>query len=129
MRRAVCLFLTLLVSGIGPAVADTLRTLPSGYQSRDAEAMLKALAELGQSGDIAALPPLLEALRDERAVVRQYAVEALQRFARVLDDAHILVKRWLQILINRLRTDSADERIIVEAPDIHACVAPMGAVV
>jgi hypothetical protein len=40
--------------------------------------------------------------------VRQYAIEALQRLVRTLDDMYIVVKRWLQSLINQLRRDPPD---------------------
>jgi HEAT repeat protein len=77
---------------------------------------------LGESGDIRAVPPLLEALRDKRGVVRQYTVEALQHLVQALDDGYIVVKRWLQSLINKLRLDPADNMITVE----QSVVYPLG---
>jgi hypothetical protein len=41
-------------------------------------------------------------------VVRQYAVEALQHLVRTLDKAYLVTKRWLQSLINQLRSDPTD---------------------
>jgi HEAT repeat protein len=69
------------------------------------EITLKAIKRLGESGDIRAASPLLTALRDERGIVRRHTVEALQRLIRALDEAYIVVKRWLQSLINQLRPD------------------------
>src|SRR5262249_15567969 len=83
------------------AYDDQLRPLINDLKSADAETVLKAIEGLGKSGDIRALPALLDVLRDERSVVRQYAVEALQHLVRALDDVHIIVKHWLQSLINQ----------------------------
>jgi HEAT repeat protein len=107
MRTAIRVFLTvlLLTHTSGLVNADQLRPLINDLKSTDTEAALKALKRLGASGDIRAVPPLIDALHDERGVVRQYAVEALQHLVRALDDGYIVVKRWLRSLINRLQPD------------------------
>jgi hypothetical protein len=53
-------------------------------------------------------------LNNEHVVVRQYAAEALQHLARILDDVYVGVKRWLQFLIDKLRLKPADDMITVE---------------
>jgi HEAT repeat protein len=110
MRTMLWVFLAalLLTHMTGLADADQLRPLISDVQSADTETALKAIKGLGGSSDIRAVPPLLAALRDERGVVRQYAVEALQHLVRTLDKAYLVTKRWLQSLINQLRSDPTD---------------------
>jgi HEAT repeat protein len=107
MRTALRVFLAmlLLTYSIGLVNADQLRPLINDLKSTDTEAALKALKRLGQSGDIRAVPPVIDALHDERDVVRQYAVEALQHLIRSLDGGYIAVKRWLRALIKRLQPD------------------------
>ena len=112
----------LLTNTIGLAYADPLRPLINDLKSADTTTVLKAIRGLGESGDIRAVPPLLEALRDKRGVVRQYTVEALQHLVQALDDGYIVVKRWLQSLINKLRLDPADDMITVE----QSVVYPLG---
>jgi HEAT repeat protein len=110
MRTMLWVFLAalFLTHMTGLADADQLRPLINDVQSADTETALKAIKGLGGSSDIRALPPLLAALGDERGVVRQYAVEALQHLVRTLDRLHLVTKRWLQSLINQLRSDPAD---------------------
>jgi hypothetical protein len=110
MRTMLWVFLAalLLTHMTGLADADQLRPLISDVQSADTETALKAIKGLGGSSDIRAVPPLLAALRDERGVVRQYAVEALQHLVRTLDKAYFVTKRWLQSLLNQLRPDPVD---------------------
>ena len=118
MRTATWFLLAALVlTNIGGlAYAGQLQPLINDLQSADTKTVLKAIKGLGESGDIRAVPPLLGALRDERGVVRQYAVEAMQHLVRALDDAYLVVKRWLQSLINKLRLDPSDDVITVEQP-------------
>jgi hypothetical protein len=92
----------------GLAGADPLQPLINDARSADPAVALKAIKGLGESGDIRAVPPLLAALRDDRGAVRQYAVEALQHLVRTLDSVYIVAKRWLQSLIDRLRSDPSD---------------------
>ena len=122
MRRAILFFCAalLLTDTIHLASADQLRPLINDLQSEDRQIVVKAIQRLGESGDIRAVSPLLDALRDERGVVRYYAVEALQQLIRTLDDVYIVVKRGLQSLINKLRLDSSDDVIAVEQLDTHS---------
>jgi HEAT repeat protein len=121
MRTATWFLLAALVltNSSGLAYADQLQPLINDLQSADTKTVLKAIRGLGESGDIRAVPPLLDALRDERGVVRQYTVEAMQHLVRALDDAYLVVKRWLQSLINKLRLDPSDDVITVEQPSAH----------
>jgi hypothetical protein len=122
MRKAILIFwLALLLTGtIDLASADQLRPLIDDLQSGDTQISLNAIKRLGASGDIRAVPPLLDALRDERGVVRHYAVEALQHLIRALDDMYIVVKRGLQSLIDKLRLDSSEDITTVEQPDARS---------
>jgi HEAT repeat protein len=124
MRTAILIFLAalLLAHITGPADADQLRPLIDDLQSVETETALKAIKGLGESGDIRAVPPLLAALRDERGVVRQYAVEALQHLVRTLDKVYFVAKRWLQSLIDQLRSDPSDGVVTTARRplDLHA---------
>jgi HEAT repeat protein len=110
MRTAILVFLAalLLTPITGLADADQLRPLLNDLQSADTETTLKAIKGLGESSDIRAVPPLLAALRDEHSIVQQYAIEALQHLVRTLDNVYFVAKRWLQSLIDQLRSDPAD---------------------
>jgi HEAT repeat protein len=126
MRTATPLFLValLLTSAINLAYADRLQSLINDLRSADTETKLNAIKKLGESGDIRAVPPLVETLHDGRDVVRQYAIEALLNLSRVLDHVYVGLKRWLQTLINKLRLHPSDEVITVEQP-----VAPLRRVI
>jgi uncharacterized protein (DUF3084 family) len=125
MRTTIWILLAALLptSAISLAYADQLRPLIDDLKAADVETALKAITELGESGDIRAVSPLLDALRDEREVVRQSAAEALQHLVRALDDVYIVVKRWLQALINKLRLDPSGDVITVEQSVAYPCGA------
>ena len=111
---SLLLGLLLLTCGIELSHADRLQPLLDDMASADMDTRLKAITSLGESGEIRAVSPLIAALNDEHEVIRQYAAKALQNLARALDDAYVVVKRWLQFLINKLRLDSTDDVITVE---------------
>jgi HEAT repeats len=121
----VLLAALLLTSNTSWAYADQLRPLINDLKSADVETALQAITELGESGDIRAVSPLLDALRDERDVVRQSAAEALQHLVQALDDVYIVVKRWLQALINKLRLDPSGDVITVEQSVAYPCGAQL----
>ncbi len=110
MRTSILAFLAalLLTHMLGLVDADQLQPLIDDVKSAETATALKAIKGLEDSRDIRALPPLLAALRDERGVVRQYAVEALQHLVRTLDTVYYVAKRWLQSLIDQLRSDPSD---------------------
>lgn len=110
MRPSILAFLAplLLTHMLGLVDADQLQPLIDDVKSAETATALKAIKGLEDSRDIRALPPLLAALRDERGVVRQYAVEALQHLVRTLDTVYYVAKRWLQSLIDQLRSDPSD---------------------
>jgi HEAT repeat protein len=116
MRTAILGFLAalLLMPISALADADRLQPLLNDLQSADMATTLKAIKGLGESGDIRAVPPLLSAIGDEHGVVRQYAIEALQHLVRTLDNVYLVAKRWLQSLIDQLRSDPSD-RVITTA--------------
>jgi HEAT repeat protein len=111
---SLLLGLLLLTSGIELSYADRLQPLLDDLTSTDMDTRLKAIKSMGESGEIRAVAPLIAALHDEHDVVRQYAAEALQELARVLDDVYVGLKRWLQSLINKLRLKPTDDVITVE---------------
>jgi HEAT repeat protein len=122
MQEAIWFFLAalLLTNTIDLASAGQLRPLINDLKAGDTQTVLKAIKGLGESGDIRAVLPLLDALRDEHGVVRQYTVEALRYLVRALDDVHIVTKRGLQSLIDKLRLDPSDDVITIEQPDARS---------
>jgi hypothetical protein len=114
---ALSLLALLLVCGsLDLAHADQLQPLIKDLHSADTDTRLKAIHSLGASGDIRAISPLLDSAYREEGRMRQYAVDALQNLARLLDDVHVVVKRWLQSLIDTLRLDADGERTTVARP-------------
>jgi HEAT repeat protein len=73
---------------------------------------LQALQALGKSGDIRALPPLLAAIKDQNATIREYAVAALRVLAQTLHSVYRAVtqwiREWLATLPNALAPPSPD---------------------
>ena len=55
-------------------------------------------------------------------MVRQFAVEALQHLVRTLDTVYDVAKRWLQSLIDQLRSDPSDGVVTTARRplDLHA---------
>jgi len=98
------------------SAADDLGSVVNALKSADAQTRIMAIQRLGESGDIRAVQPLLAALNDENALVRTYAIEALQRLVSILDDVHGIVKRWLQMLIKSLKNEPAEEVITMARP-------------
>src|SRR5919197_764682 len=96
--------------------ADELKRFVNDLKSADAQTRMTAIQRLGESGDIRAVPPLLAALSDENALVRKYAIEALQRLVGILDDVHGIVKRWLQTLIKSLKNAPSEEVTAMAQP-------------
>jgi len=103
----------LATGGLDLSYADQLQPLIKDLHSTDTDTRLKAINSLGASGDIRAISPLLDIAYQEEGQMRQYAVDALQNLARLLDDVHGVVKRWLQSLINTLRLNTPGERTTV----------------
>jgi HEAT repeat protein len=118
MRTAsrIVLGILLMLGTIELSAADELKSVVNALKSADAQTRIMAIQRLGESGDIRAVQPLLAALNDENALVRTYAIEALQRLVSILDDVHGIVKRWLQTLIKSLKNEPAGEVITVARP-------------
>jgi HEAT repeat protein len=106
----------LMLGTIELSAADELKSVVNDLKSADAQTRMTAIQRLGESGDIRAVQPLLAALNDENALVRTYAIEALQRLVSILDEVHVVVKRWLQTLIKSLKNEPAEEVITVARP-------------
>ena len=118
MRTAsrIVLGMLLMLGTIELSAADELKSVVNALKSADAQTRIMAIQRLGESGDIRAVQPLLAALNDENALVRTYAIEALQRLVSILDEVHVVVKRWLQTLIKSLKNEPAEEVITVARP-------------
>ena len=118
MRTAsrIVLGILLMLGTIELSAADELKSVVNALKSADAQTRIMAIQRLGESGDIRAVQPLLAALNDENALVRTYAIEALQRLVSILDEVHVVVKRWLQTLIKSLKNEPAEEVITVARP-------------
>jgi HEAT repeat protein len=112
----IVLGILLMLGTIELSAADDLGSVVNALKSADAQTRIMAIQRLGESGDIRAVQPLLAALNDENALVRTYAIEALQRLVSILDDVHGMVKRWLQMLIKSLKNEPAEEVITVARP-------------
>jgi HEAT repeat protein len=112
MRTVAFVLLTfvLLPGVLDRSHADELQPLIEDLHSTDVETRLRAIKSLGESGDVRAVPALLAAAYREHGVVRQYAIEALQHLTHLLDDVHMVVKRWLQSIIETLRSGPNEER-------------------
>jgi HEAT repeat protein len=112
----IVLGILLMLGTIELSAADDLDSVVNALKSADAQTRIMAIQRLGESGDIRGVQPLLAALNDENALVRTYAIEALQRLVSILDDVHGMVKRWLQMLIKSLKNEPAEEVITVARP-------------
>ncbi len=112
----IVLGILLMLGTIELSAADDLGSVVNALKSADAQTRIMAIQRLGESGDIRAVQPLLAALNDENALVRTYAIEALQRLVSILDDVHGIVKRWLQMLIKSLKNEPAEEVITMARP-------------
>ena len=106
--------------GLQRSYTDQLQPLIEDLRSADMSTRLRAIESLGASGDIRAIPPLLAIAQQEQGLMRQYAVGALQNLAHLLDDVHVVMKRWLQSLIDRLRSGPGGDRTTVTSPT-HSC--------
>ena len=124
----IMLGLFLILGTIELSHADELKRFVDDLKSADAQTRTMAIQRLGESGDIRAVQPLLAALSDENALVRKYALDALQRLVSVLDDIHGVVKRWLQTLIKSLQNEPSEEVITAARPGACAHVGHGGAV-
>jgi HEAT repeat protein len=112
----IVLGILLMLGTIELSAADDLDSVVNALKSADAQTRIMAIQRLGESGDIRGVQPLLAALNDENALVRTYAIEALQRLVSILDDVHGMVKRWLQMLIKSLKNEPAEEVITMARP-------------
>src|ERR671924_2151921 len=97
MRTAsrMVLGILLMLGTIELSAADELKSVVNDLKSADAQTRMTAIQRLGESGDIRAVQPLLAALNDENALVRTYAIEALQRLASIPPEVPVALKRWL----------------------------------
>ena len=85
------------------ATADEMDRLITEATSGAYEVRLQALNALGKSGDIRALPPLLEAVKDQNATIREQAIAALRSLAQTFHGLYRAVARWIEELLATLQ--------------------------
>jgi HEAT repeat protein len=118
VSRVLCVLLTslLVVGAMTTSHGDEFQRLIQDLRSSDEASRMKAVKALGQSGEMRALNPLLEALKDDSALVREHALEALRNLVKVLSDVYRLMRWWFQDLLNRLGISPQERVIPVEKP-------------
>ncbi|HEY7490256.1 MAG TPA: HEAT repeat domain-containing protein [Candidatus Tectomicrobia bacterium] len=91
-----------LCGGWSTATADEIDRLITAATTGSYEVRLQALKALGKSGDIRALPPLLAAVNDQNAPIREQAVAALRALAQTLHAVYRAVAQWIRELLATL---------------------------
>ncbi len=109
------LFASVLVVGATTFVyADEFKKLARDLKSGNEAAKLKAVEALGESRDMRALKPLLDALKDDSALVQRHATAALRNLARVLSDAYRIMEWWFRDLLDKLGILLEDDLLTTE---------------
>jgi len=99
---ASILFICSLCGGWSAAAADEIDRLTTEATTGAYEVRLRALHALGKSGDIRALPPLLAAVKDQNAAIREQAIAALRALAQTLHGVYRAVAQWIKELLATL---------------------------
>jgi len=73
-------------------IAHWLKNATAGSQ----EGRLQALQELGKSGDIRALPVLLQAAQEPNPTIRDHAIAALRNLIQTFQGVYRTVARWVE---------------------------------
>jgi hypothetical protein len=103
MRATVLLsLLSVFILGISVAAASDVERWLREATSPDLQVRRQALRALGESGDIRAVKPLLTALHDDNATIRDCAVAALRSLVRALQGAYEMVAQWIEGLLATL---------------------------
>jgi HEAT repeat protein len=71
-------------------------------RSGSQEVRVQAIKALGASGDVRAVQPLVAALHDESATIREHAQAALRSLAQALKKAYRTVVIWIDTLLMSL---------------------------
>ena len=104
--RLIFLLSILSICGLGggwsAATADEMDRLITEATTGSYEVRLQALKALGKSGDMRALPPLLAAVKDQNATIREQAVAALRALAQTLHGVYRAVAQWIRELLATL---------------------------
>lgn len=98
----LCSLLLLFVLGVSTASADKLEGWLRDATSPELHTRLQALRALGDSGDIRAVRPLLTALHDDNATIRDCAAAALRSLVRALQGLYATVAQWIERLLSSL---------------------------
>jgi HEAT repeat protein len=103
MRTTVCLsLLSVFILGLSAASADEVERWLREAASPQLQVRLQALRALGESGDVRAVKPLLTALHDDNATIRDCAAAALRSLVRALQGAYETVVQWIEGLLATL---------------------------
>jgi HEAT repeats len=103
MRATVLLsLLSVFILGSSVASASEVERWLRDATSPDVQVRLQALRALGASGDIRAVKPLLTALHDDNATIRDCAVAALRSLVQALQGAYATVVQWIEELLTTL---------------------------
>ena len=82
--------------------ADEIDRLTTEATTGSYEVRLQALNALGKSGDMRALPPLLAAVKDQYATIRDQAIAALRALTQTLHGVYRAVAQWIKELLATL---------------------------
>jgi hypothetical protein len=119
MMRFVVLTSILIVLSLwgwrSTAGAEDIERLLQDATAGSQEERLQALQELGKSGDIRALPVLLQAAQEPNPTIRDHAITALRTLIQTLQGVYRTVARWVEQFLATLEEVLAPQ----PAPDIE----------
>jgi hypothetical protein len=100
MMRLVALTSVLMVLSLWgwlpTAGAEDIERWLTDATAGSQEGRLQALQELGKSGDIRALPVLLQAAQESNQTIREHAIAALRNLIQTFQGVYRIVARWVE---------------------------------
>jgi hypothetical protein len=79
-----------------PAGAEDIERWLTDATVGSQEGRVQALQELGKSGDIRALPVLLQAAQESNPTIRDHAIAALRNLIQTFQGVYRTVARWVE---------------------------------
>lgn len=79
-----------------PAGAEDIERWLTDATAGSQEGRVQALQELGKSGDIRALPVLLQAAQESNPTIRDHAIAALRNLIQTFQGVYRTVARWVE---------------------------------